>query len=47
MHFKHVSAKIQLKNLKQHFDSNGTLGYVLGSNTTSRVCAASIHAIWT
>jgi len=35
MHFKHISAKIQLKNLKQHFDwgspgSLGPPGYALG-----------------
>jgi len=23
MHFRHISAKIQLKNLKQHFDWGG------------------------
>jgi len=30
MHFRHISAKIQLKNLKQHFDwGGGPLGYAL------------------
>jgi len=26
LHFRHISAKIQLKNLKQHFDWEGGLG---------------------
>jgi len=32
MHFKHISAKIQPKNLKQHFDWGGgpPSGYALG-----------------
>jgi len=25
MHFRHITAKIQLKNLKQHFDWGATL----------------------
>jgi len=38
MHFMHISAKIQLKNLKQHFDwgeGGGPPCYALGSKTLS------------
>jgi len=39
MHFSHISAKIQLKNLKQHFDwgSWAPLGYALGFGTIFEV----------
>jgi len=48
MHFSHISAKIQLKNLKQHFDWGSRalcpLGYALGS-IKIRIVASTTQAL--
>jgi len=43
MYFRHISAKIQLKNLKQHFDWEGRApsppGYALVIKETLKLCS--------
>jgi len=48
MRFRNISAKIQPKNLKQHFDWGGGFlgppGYALGSGRTLRNISGQIRA---